>query len=105
MGRTVIRQGDIFAVPAPTLDRRTLQKMGAAFEKRSERVRGRLSAQLLDTNHTATEVARMPNGLTLARGCLYHDPWGRQRDHVRRKIGDGQRWHIILKNTVPIGRR
>lgn len=105
MGRGVTRQGDIFAIPAPTLDRRTLQKMGAAFEKRSERVRGRLSAQLLGTNHTATEVARLPSGLTLAKGCLYHDPSGRRRDHVRRKIGDGQGWHIILKNTVPVGRR
>lgn len=105
MGRTVIRQGDIFAVPAPTLDRRTLQKMGAAFEKRSDRVRGKVSAELLNTNHRATEVARLPNGLTIARGCLYHDPSGRRPDHIRRKIADGQGWHIIIKNTVPIGRR
>jgi hypothetical protein len=56
---------------------------------------------LLGTNHRATEVARMPNGSTLARGQLYHDPIGREKDHVARKLGDGQTWHLIIKNTVP----
>lgn len=101
MDRRISRQGDIFAIATPSLNRRTLTKMGAAFEKRSQRVSGKVMAQLLDTNHCATEVARMPNGVTLARGMLYHDPVGRDADHVRRKMGDGQGWHIIIKNTVP----
>lgn len=103
MGRRITRQGDIFAIAAPSLDRRTLAKMGAVFEKRSQRPeRGqRPLAMLLGTNHRATEVARMPNGATLARGQLYHDPIGRDRDHVARKLGDGQVWHLIIKNTVP----
>lgn len=103
MGRRISRQGDIFAIAAPSFDRRTLRKMGAAFEKRSERQeRGQEPrAMLLHTNHRATEVARMPNGSTLARGQLYHDPIGRERDHVARKLGDGQTWHLIIKNTVP----
>jgi hypothetical protein len=103
MGRKISRQGDIFAIAAPSFDRRTLRKMGAAFEKRSEmRERGQEPrAMLLGTNHRATEVARMPNGSTLARGQLYHDPIGREKDHVARKLGDGQTWHLIIKNTVP----
>jgi hypothetical protein len=102
MERKITRQGDIFAISAPTLDKRTLRKMGATFEKRYEN-----KAQLLGTNHRATEVARMTNGVTLARGQLYHDPEGRDRDHIARKMGDGKGWHIIIKNTVPdaVGRR
>jgi hypothetical protein len=23
------------------------------------------------------------------------------KDHVARKLGDGQTWHLIIKNTVP----
>jgi hypothetical protein len=107
MERRISRQGDIFAIATPSLDRRTLRKMGATFEKRSQIVRGERPAELLNTNHRATEVARMPNGVTLARGQLYHDPIGRNKDHVARKLGDGKGWHIIIKNTVPnaIGRR
>lgn len=104
MERRITRQGDIFAIATPSLDRRTLTKMGAVFEKRSgpwPGVIGERAGELLHTNHRATEVARMPNGVTLARGQLYHDPIGRDRDHVARKMGDGQGWHIIVKNTVP----
>lgn len=97
MGRKVSRQGDIFAVPVPSLDRKTLKAKGARFEKRG---------YILNTNHTATEVAYLPGGLTLAKGLLYHDPAGRQPDHARRKMGDGAGWHVVTKNTVPVaGRR
>lgn len=90
-GRTVERQGDIFAIPTE-LNRKTLKERGASFEKR---------AHLLDTNHTATEVALI-KGAVYARGCLYHDPgaW-RDPDHARRKMGDGKAWHLIVRNTVP----
>jgi hypothetical protein len=96
MGRTVTRQGDIFAVPT-RMDRKALIAKGARLGKRT---------YILHTNHTATEVAYLPGGLTLARGVLYHDPAWRAQDHVRRRLGDGKTWHIVVKNTVPkAGRR
>jgi hypothetical protein len=107
MGRNWTRQGDIFAVPT-RLDRKALVARGARLEKRSDRNSPRQThlPYILNTNHTATEVAYLPGGLTLARGVLYHDPSFRDPDHARRKLGDGKTWHIVVKNTVPItGRR
>lgn len=91
MGRDVKRQGDIFAVELRTLDKRELRKLGATFEKRGN---------LLGTNHVATEVARMTDGTTLARGTLTHAPADRAPDHRRVKLG--KPWHVIQKNTVPV---
>jgi hypothetical protein len=64
--------------------------------------RNRKEAQLLGTNHVATEAAILPDGSVYARGCLYHEPgtW-RLPDHARRRMGDGKTWHLIEKNTVP----
>lgn len=62
---------------------------------------------LLGTAHTATEVATMPDGLQYARGVMYHEPaiigehW-RARDHARRPLGNGRRWYLIARNTVPV---
>lgn len=94
MGRPVVRQGDIFAVQLTGTDKRTLRRQGATFDKRG---------QLLGTNHVATEVARMPDGTTLARGTLWHVPpsW-RRPDHKRQTMGKA--WHVIVKNTVPLTR-
>lgn len=107
MGRDITRQGDIFAVPT-RMDRKALKAQGARLEKRwvpAEAGPVHLP-YILGTNHTATEVAYLPGGLTLARGVLYHDPSGRRRDHARRRLGDGKTWHIVVKNTVPTsGRR
>lgn len=107
MGRSYTRQGDIFAIPAPAQTLRELRKTGARIAGRGnvDKYRNREMPYLLGTNHTATEVAYLPNGVTLARGTLYHDPSGRAPDHIRRRIGDGKTWHIIVKNTVPLGRR
>lgn len=92
-GRTVFRQGDIFA--AETLaDKRGLRKRGATFEKRGN---------LLGTNHEATEVARLGN-LTYARGVLWHRPAGRQADHKRVPMGDQKSWFLVAKNTVPVSK-
>lgn len=93
MGRTVFRQGDIFAVElSGRTTRAALRRAGATFEKRG---------QLLGTNHEATEVALLPDGTTVARGCLYHAPgsW-RRPDHARVSLGSG--FHVIVKNTVPL---
>lgn len=94
MGRPVTRQGDIFAVGMNGTTKRQLRREGARFERRG---------QLLGTNHVATEVARMPDGTTLARGTLWHAPpsW-RRPDHKRQTMGKA--WHVIVKNTVPLTR-
>lgn len=63
---------------------------------------------LLGTSHTATHVVTMPDGTQYARGTMYHDPAlmgeARERDHVRRKLGDGKTFHLIVKNTVPVAK-
>ena len=114
MGRPIFRQGDIFGVPT-TLDRKVLKAQGARIERRTQaklelspimrEIQPANLPYVLGTNHTATEVAYLPNGVTLARGTMYHDPDGRNADHARRRIGDGKSWHIVVKNTVPIVRR
>ena len=175
MGRTVERQGDIFAIPMPGLDTRTLTKQGGVrarrwdamapdrarrkaarlansmrtsndlqrtiwgrpdrggvpWQEQQQRVRPVASHRhnkwtpifqqwvedaeenvgrpediaLLGTAHTATEVITMPDGTQYARGMMYHDPElmgeGRERDHIRRRLGDGKVWHMVCKNTVP----
>jgi|GEM_PF-6254313 len=90
LGRDVKRQGDIFAIPTE-IDRRALRKAGATFAKRGG---------IFATNHVATEVAVLPDGTTLARGCLSHDPGGRAPDHARVRLGNN--FHILVKNTVPL---
>jgi hypothetical protein len=92
MGREVLRQGDIFAIPMPDLTKRELTKMGATHQRRGV---------LLGTNHVATEVAYLPDGRTFARGILRHDPDFRRPDHVMVRLHPKQ-WHLILKNTVPV---
>lgn len=94
LGREVHRQGDIFAVPVPTIDKKQLKAQGARFESRG---------YMLGTNHTATEVAYLPGGLTLIRGTMYHEPVGRDADHARHTVGKS--WHVVAKNTVPTQRR
>lgn len=91
MGRTIWRQGDIFAIELPGLTKRELRKRGARFEKRGN---------LLRTNHEATEVAYLPDGSTLVRGTLWHNPGFRAPDH--RRVTVGKSWHLAVKNTVPI---
>ena len=108
MGRRVSRQGDIFAIPT-RLETKALKAMGARIVRRRkppERWKAQDLPYILKTNHTATEVAYLPNGVTMARGVLYHHPMDREQDHARRKMGDGSAWHIVIKNTVPTaGRR
>jgi hypothetical protein len=90
-GREVKRQGDIFAIPVPTVTKRALAKAGATFMKRGD---------IFRTNHQGTEVAILPDGTTLARGCLRHVPEGRRPDH--RRLTLGRDFHVLVKNTVPL---
>lgn len=92
-GRDVRRQGDIFAIET-SFTTRDLRQRGATFSKR---------AYLIGTNHTATQVATLPDGTTFARGCLYHEPERRRPDHSRIKVPSG--WGLIAKNTVPVTKR
>lgn len=114
MNRPIFRQGDIFGVPM-AMDRKALKALGARIERRRmaelelspvmREVKPANLPYVLHTNHTATEVAYLPDGVTLARGTMYHDPEGRRADHARRRIGDGKTWHVVIKNTVPIASR
>lgn len=89
--RPVIRQGDVYAIALNAVDKRSLRRQGATFVKRGT---------LLNTSHEATEVAYLPDGTTLARGTLYHNPDFRRPDHRRRKLSPG--WNVVIKNTVPL---
>lgn len=93
MGLRVRRQGDIFFVPlrnlAPT-ETSDAQKAGH---------------YLLGTNHLGTQVGWKKEAgviLTYARGRIRHAPIGRRADHKTLHLG--RRWHLVVKNTVPISR-
>lgn len=90
IGRPVIRQGDVYAIALQAVDKRSLRRQGATFVKRGT---------LLNTSHEATEVAYLPDGTTLARGVLHHNPDFRRPDHRRRRLTPG--WNVVIKNTVP----
>lgn len=90
-GREVKRQGDIFAVPMPGVTLRELKAQSGRHEKRGN---------LLGTNHAATEVVYVGKQ-TYARGTIRHVPEFRRPDHKALTIG--RDWHLILKNTVPVG--
>ena len=62
-------------------------------------------AELLGTNHVATEQVRTTDGDIYARGMLRHRPPYRAPDHVQVKLGDGKTWYRILKNTVPLAQK
>lgn len=57
------------------------------------------------TAHTATEVARGPGGTVYVRGMMRHEPAligeNRARDHVAVRLGDGSKWYLAVRNTVP----
>lgn len=94
LGRTVHRQGDIFAVPLTATTTANLRKQGATISK---------ATHILGTNHKATEVATIGTGartLTYIRGTLTHAPEFRSPDHKRLTVG--KQWHLAMKNTVPV---
>lgn len=93
MGRTVQRQGDIYAIPLAVTTRQ-LTKAGG--------VRTR-AGRVFNTNHVATETIVL-DGQTYGRGHLTHKPAGRAPDHARIKLGDGKTFHLLVKNMVPTAR-
>lgn len=129
-GVEVLRQGDVFAIPT-SLTTKELQSHAITFtaqriveqssydtangrwvEERREdyqesirKLRGQGDATVLGTNHSATHVILTDDGETYARGRLYHTPsgWNRRPEHRVVKLGDGQTWYRLVKNTVPMG--
>jgi hypothetical protein len=118
----VIRQGDIFAIPTSLttreLKRRALGQTieryepvqappsghGTIWARVPYNVKSLRMAPLLTTNHVATEQLLTLDGDTYARGFLRHRPDGREPDHTPVRLGDGQTWYRILRNTVPLAR-
>lgn len=58
------------------------------------------------TNHSATALIVTKDGEQYGRGRLYHTPaesW-RTPDHRVLKLGDGETWYRLVKNTVPLAK-
>jgi hypothetical protein len=103
MGRNVVRQGDVFAIET-TATTRELKGKAKRIGRRNadDGSDERAASMLLGTNHQGTHVIHCKDGTVYAKGCMWHVPDGRTNDHVRKKLGDGKAWHIIVKNTVPV---
>lgn len=77
---------------------------GDRLERTSRDIRRAVS--IYGTAHTATEAVTLRNGATYARGIARHVPglevgrFGRP-DHSPVKLGDGTRWYLAIRNTVP----
>jgi hypothetical protein len=94
-GLTVVRQGDIFAIPTAYSTRDL--KAGETWSTPA-------GNYVLGTNHTATQVIVTPAG-TFARGILRHRPALRKPDHVNVPLGDRKTWFRLIRNTVPVDAR
>lgn len=79
--------------------RHVWQEAQTAIRSRTKHGAG---ADILNTNHRATNVIVTEDGDYYGRGFMYHDPSGwRTPDHARLKLGDGKTWYRLVKNTVP----
>ena len=67
--------------------------------------RSRRCLMIYGTSHTADEVVVISGGAVYVRGTLWHDPYleepGRRPEHVTINLGDGSKWHLAVRNTVP----
>jgi hypothetical protein len=77
---------------------------GETWRARRERIRRALLVH--GTIHSATEVVHGPGGTVYLRGTMRHVPGldtSRRggADHVPRKLGDGTKWFLAVRNTVP----
>ena len=67
--------------------------------------RCRRALMIYGTAHTATEVAVVAGGAVYIRGTMFHDPHleepGRRPEHVTINLGEENRWHLAVRNTVP----
>jgi hypothetical protein len=96
-GVTVLRQGDMFAIPTNYTDV-SLVEMGATFDNEPYPSHG-----LYGTAHYAGQQARLPDGTMFGRDSIMHRPPNRRGDHAPLKlVPDNGTWFLIVKNTVPI---
>jgi hypothetical protein len=84
-GTRVKRQGDMYAIPM----------RGVPEGISGKGVRG----FLFRSNHRADEMAIVGESV-YARGKIVHRPLDRPADHAPLHLG--RRWHLIVKNTVPV---
>lgn len=120
-GLEVLRQGDVFAIPT-SLTTKELKSRARTFfrtvyvedgdgqmvpDEILDAVRSKLRddkhAMVLGTNHAPTHAILTKDGDWYGKGRLYHTPgaW-RTPDHRVVKLGDGQTWYRMVKNTVPL---
>lgn len=125
-GKLVMRQGDVFAIET-SLSEKDLLERGATITKRTDLIHApngnhsrRFDPELNDwekdvpeerlqdimvyeTGHTATRIAKLPNGVTFGTGTMYHDPFldedGREREHTNVRLGPA--YYLFTRNTVP----
>lgn len=111
VGVEVLRQGDIFAIPT---DRTTEELVALGDPKRMRNAHGVVqilmkgrgdTGDVHGTNHQPTHLIITRNGEHYGRGRLYHvpGPW-REPDHRVVKLGDGETWYRLVKNTVPLSK-
>ncbi len=118
-GIRVERQGDIFAIQSDMTTKKALLEMGGDIAvgqlKRmiTRVIKGKAigpttfskNTPIYGTAHTAPQLARLPNGVMLAKEQLIHAPGiigqHRPRDHGPRAL-PGKYWWWLTRNTVPI---
>lgn len=91
-GLRVKRQGDIFAIRLPKREAESLVR-----DKQTE------EAYVHSTNHKARKavlLVKKDSTTILATGVVVHAPHNRPADHGPMRLGN--RWYILIKNTVPI---
>lgn len=103
-GKRIVRQGDIFAVETDLTTRqvKALVRPEDMLPGVPHSINEHITkmGNLLGTNHKVTEQVVLPSGAVLARGILHHKPPFRDPDHRRQWLG--KKWHVIVKNTVPV---
>ncbi len=82
---------------------------GVRAEAMRERIRAAVS--IYGTAHSASEVITLRSGAVYVRGTVRHVPaldlaqpaWarGRRPDHRPTVLGNGERWYLAVRNTVP----
>ena len=106
-GKEVFRHGDVFFIETD-LTKYKLHKRKARITTGNGRGRHsdrpRRGRNIYQTGHIATEVALMPNGVTLASGTVEHYPAftepGRRPEHQALQLTPGK-WFLCIRNTVP----
>lgn len=86
-GRKFKRQGDLYFIPAA-------DQKNPAFARAVKSL-----TWMLGTNHASKWVVEI-DGATYARGKVVHMPWDRDPDHG--SVHLGKKWHLVVRNMVPI---